>query len=379
MEKYKELIINNIDNNITFEDYILVSFVANEELYVKEWLDHHLNIGFDKIILFNNDNNQDILKNTINNSFCKEDLEKIIIINFSGYKDFQLNLQNAVLYYIPFKWCMILDGDEFLKLNFWNNIKEYIDFFENNVEKIYGKNNYQKIKPLCINFNWLSYGSNNQEFYIDLPVQYRFKKPTIPVTNNNNKLIKNIINKDILTIYPKIKYINIKSLEKMNANIYNSDFSTSVYNNVNKYQYQNICYKYAYVAHYSIKSLEEFNNRKKNRIDINDIYTDEYKSYLLNIYNNDIISEELQEIIDKINNAVKITFKNIDIDISLLNIIVNNHYNENYIVIDNISNIYSAIKYYDIIIFKGKIGNKLYNKLLSGSMYFGKFIYIIDF
>jgi len=93
----------------------LCALAKNEHLYINEWVKHYLNLGVDKIFLFDNDD-----KNSpqVRDYIDKECLEKIRIINARGiHFDKQQHTFYSNFYNIEkdnFDWCIFCDIDEFL-------------------------------------------------------------------------------------------------------------------------------------------------------------------------------------------------------------------------------------------------------------------------
>ena len=111
----------------------LVCVAKSEDYYLDEWLDYNHKIGFDKIIMYQNDWRTDIERPF---------LEKRI---WDG-KSVQLPIYNSFLQKdTEYDWAAFFDCDEFLVLKKHNNIKEFIEE--------YGP------KHPVLSFNWFMFGS----------------------------------------------------------------------------------------------------------------------------------------------------------------------------------------------------------------------------
>ena len=101
----------------------LCCIVKNENKYLKEYVEYYLNLGFDKIII--GDNN-DILGEQVKD--VVKESEKVTIINVRGQKKIQCRFYEDC--YKKFKdvcdWMAFFDADEFLELNNHNNIKDFL-------------------------------------------------------------------------------------------------------------------------------------------------------------------------------------------------------------------------------------------------------------
>ena len=137
-----------------------------ENLYTKEFIEYYHSLGFEKIIIFdNNDINDEqfyyILKDYIKNSFVE-------IIDIRGLKSTQIAAYN---------YCY----------------KKYNELFDNNYSSI---NNYIYNKRFekcqAILFNLLFYDDNNLEKYDGRKIIERFKHP-----KKQSSLVKSIIRGNI--------------------------------------------------------------------------------------------------------------------------------------------------------------------------------------
>jgi hypothetical protein len=100
----------------------------NENLYVKEFVNHYQNLGYNHIFIYdNNDINgesfSDILREEISNGF-------ISIIDYKGYKGIQNSSQQEAYFdcykrnKFHYDWLSFFDFDEFLELKIYKNIQE---------------------------------------------------------------------------------------------------------------------------------------------------------------------------------------------------------------------------------------------------------------
>lgn len=116
---------------------VLVCIAKDEDYYIEEWLNYNFKLGFDKIILYQN------------NWKCNINNPNLIKIDWPGeyqqllaYNDFIDRLSD------DYDYAAFLDCDEFLVLKKHKNIHEFI--------REYGKN-----RNICI--NWQFYGSCGKE------------------------------------------------------------------------------------------------------------------------------------------------------------------------------------------------------------------------
>lgn len=226
-----------------------------ENLYIKEFVEHYQNLGFNKIFIYDNNNYNgevfdDVIEEYIQSKFCE-------IIDFRGKKKCQLEAYEDC--YIKHKkeydWIAFFDCDEFLTLK---NKNEDIHTFLRNKSF----NPYQ-----IIAFNWMVFGDNELLTYDNRGVKERFTNPILPFNfkgstgfpeNNHLKTIirgnlKNISWKNSLagSHMPYTKYLAI-----CNAKAYAIPNNTALF----PFNFDN-----AYLRHYSTKTIEEYILGKKKR------------------------------------------------------------------------------------------------------------------
>lgn len=271
--------------------YIITS-AKFEECYIEEWVKYHLNIGFDKIII--NDNNpkdytynpKDILKEYIDkgqviieryydthkleNCISVYELHKIYTWLYNKYKD-------------EFDWCAKLDIDEYLEIPETNN----------DIKKFLNQNKFTKCD--CILLPWKLYEVKDEYKinYIRLPNNIRFNysnKYIYKHKNNFKYIFKNTNNiKSLSTHTPCFfdnKAIYVDSLG--NNCEYLFDDTNKEINNINNNEFNNYLnelYKCGLINHYRYKSVEETINQF-TKMELH-IYNDKYKfdNGKLNRYN----------------------------------------------------------------------------------------------
>ena len=111
----------------------LVCVAKWEDYYLKEWLDYNEKLGFDKVIMFQNDWRTDIEHPILQKHICDG-------------RSIQVPLYNQVLQdNTEYDWLAFIDCDEFIVLKKHNNIKELIEEY--------------KDKTNVIGLNWFIYGN----------------------------------------------------------------------------------------------------------------------------------------------------------------------------------------------------------------------------
>lgn len=249
--------------------YIITS-AKFEECYIEEWVKYHLNLGFDKIII--NDNNpknypynpKDILQkyidaeqviveryydthNIIDCKYPDSDIPNIYTWLYNKYKD-------------EFDWVAKLDIDEFLEIPETNNdIKKFLnqDKFNNVLSLIIPLELYQVIE-----FNdYYTRLKNNRDKYHKIHTEYNHWtfKSIIKKTDYVNLIhlhycIFNGTNNDL------IEYALSNGENAKTKLLINTNNSESIRNNkISEYQdyIDNILVNQISIKHYCLKTLEE--------------------------------------------------------------------------------------------------------------------------
>jgi len=94
---------------------VVCAMAKNEHKYINEWVEHYINLGVDKIYIYDNDDlDKPFIKNFISSKF----LNKCVIKNIRGQKRPKLQHDIYTGFYTKygktFDWCLFCDIDEFL-------------------------------------------------------------------------------------------------------------------------------------------------------------------------------------------------------------------------------------------------------------------------
>ena len=100
------------------------AIAKNEHLYINEWVKHYLNMGFDFVYLFDNDDkDKPYILDCIENPYRK----KVVIDNVRGIHKKNFQMECYTKFYSEYKdcfdWCLFCDIDEFLVGT--DNVKEF--------------------------------------------------------------------------------------------------------------------------------------------------------------------------------------------------------------------------------------------------------------
>lgn len=238
------LIISNIYKKIKKLKICLCVIGKNENLYVKEFINHYKNLGYNHIFIYdNNDKNTEsfsvMLKNELKEGF-------VSIIDYIGYKG-KFNDTQIEAYYD----CYNKNNREFNWLSFYD-FDEYLELKPNNISIQEFLNNKRYKNCQILKINWLLYKSNKDLLYYEnKPLQIRFNKTIF--NNNFNKHIKSTVRGRL-----KKNYWTKNNNPHSSLNNYKSCSSSGKIVDSNTPFIQPPDYKYAFIKHFTSKSFEEF-------------------------------------------------------------------------------------------------------------------------
>ena len=242
-----------LDASINYTDYsAIVLLIKNENRYLKEWLDWHLNLGFDKVYIYDNGTTESV-KDVIS-GYSEDILSKIIVIDWKGtFNNVQEDAYNHFLehYKSTVRWGLFIDSDEFLRFtdDSITDVNTFLQSYENYTE-IWG--------------DFVEYNANGEEAYENLPVRERFTE----VCDVNKGLYhKNFIQVNRITKFSRhyAFYDESKHLVFKNPNL-NSDLFV--------------------IDHYYTKSWEEWQWKIKERGSSDPTYLKNLQEFFL--YNPDM-------------------------------------------------------------------------------------------
>ena len=223
------------------DKYVVFSCAKNEDSYIIEWVEHNLSIGFDKIIIADNNDNPETLPEILSKYIENGTVQ---IFNCSGLKGFQLYIYDMFLHESNYKWCAYFDCDEFLELSQHKSVKDFLS----------------TIKEDCVLINWIVFGGCGNYLQSEGKLEERFTEPVYPAPLfKENYYVKPIIRSGhtfsgfTTTHAPTPKYFPSFSL----GGYVHVDYKSHVYTPPR--------YKYAYIRHYYSKSFEEWLNNKVKR------------------------------------------------------------------------------------------------------------------
>ena len=222
---------------------VLCAIAKCENRYITEWIGWHFNIGFDKIVIYdNNDKDGERIRDAVG------EIQNVEIVNWIKHKqrccEAQVSAYNdCYVRYADWNWIMFLDIDEFLEFKNGMSVREYLD-----LDWVGDAN--------AIKFHWKCYSDNG----------YTESQPGL-VTETYTELCEDrSVNRYTKTMYrcgmPGFRIVNVH---------YSSPITKIYYQSGKKAPYRsqttddNINYGYGWIRHYVTKSLEEFVTIKYKR------------------------------------------------------------------------------------------------------------------
>ena len=216
----------------------------NENRYIKEFIDHYKEIGVDKIFL--HDNNEIEPTNESFETQISEYIKNgfVEIINYRGrkYPQFEIYSECFKKNHKNYNWLMIFDVDEFIHLDDYSNIKDFLN-----------EERFNKCK--LIYFNCLRHTDNDLLFYDNRPLSERFPKIN---WKSRSFTLKTIARSNI----QKIRFTTSHWLDRriIGCNVFGEAVIPSklvkLKNDINQPKF-----KRYYIDHYCFKSTEEFINK----------------------------------------------------------------------------------------------------------------------
>lgn len=221
--------------------------VKNENRYIREWLYYHKKLGFDNIILYDNndydgENVFDVIGDEITNGY-------VIYNDIRGKIKYQLPCYNEFLnkYHKIYDWVSFLDCDEFIELRNYDNIKEWLSQ--------YRFNNFEQILVQLE-----QYGDNDLIRYDDRGVIERFIQPTT-LTLKEGRLFQT------KPFYKTLNYKENDFIKEKFVNAIKPLYNTTCDVNGEKIMPTKILFTHnpdCIIKHYKTKTIEEYIERHKH-------------------------------------------------------------------------------------------------------------------
>ena len=273
-------------NNKYIYHTCVINRAKNENLYIREFVEHYLSIGVEKFYL-GDDNPEDVENlSDVLDDYIKKGIVEVEFTykrNITLYEFYEYTFRSV---YNRCKWFIMYDTDEFLEFHDKNmNVKSYLDM------PVFDKCDSIKI-------HWMIYDDNNLLLYDKRPLKERFSH-ALP----NNYF--NIYHKSIVrgknyngTIFDCLSAVHQPNLDA----IYDQCDAVGNFERL-RVGYMGVAnFKYGYIRHHRYKTTEEFALKLKRgygKVGTNlDVMMEEFSKV------NEITAEKL----DLIEHIVNLTF-----------------------------------------------------------------------
>ena len=219
----------------------LCTLGKEENKYVREFINHYIKYGVDKIFIYdNNDINGESFDIVIDDYIQNKSVE---VLNYRGINKVQLKTMNHCYKnnFLKYDWIIFYDMDEFIYLKNVFNLKKFLN------KPIFNYCDY-------IRLNNIYHSDNNNLYYINKTLSERF--PEI-ILNMKKYPIKTILKGNITGI----KITNVHFLSQ-NKKIKACNGFGNLVKKINLYA-DKVDNKNNYINHYCFKSTEEFISKIK--------------------------------------------------------------------------------------------------------------------
>ena len=220
---------------------VLVAIAKNEKNYIKEWLDYHLNLGFDHVYLIDNGNNGRI-----------DTADPRLRIIEDRSEAIQLRAYNSIYCQLKLGDVMaVLDIDEFLTIP--TNVDKFVRTYMQDCD--------------CLRLSWQTFGDCGNVKYEKKPLLERFTIPSPIDCKFNLDLPKGI------TENWHTKYFVRKTWKPTTLGIHNPTITFGISKNVlgekvdSNSPFMKPIWNIAYIKHMLTKSTQEFVKRRFNAVD----------------------------------------------------------------------------------------------------------------
>lgn len=222
----------------------------DEGLYIEEWVDYHLALGFGRVIIYDNNVPGDDSLYEILASHVKDG--RVEIVDYRGMVNFQVQAYNDCLdrHRNDIGWIAFIDVDEFVTFaedSGYVTIGQYLEDAE-------------KAGADVIYANWMLFGDSGKVRYEPGPVTERFTETAVKDYEANTHV------KSIVSTSAKVRFghnpHNVNRKFCMHRAMIMDDCFVPVEKNRPR---KSISYSKLYLRHYVTKTIEEFVLQKVRR------------------------------------------------------------------------------------------------------------------
>ena len=237
----------------------ICAIVKNENLYLRDWVEYHKNLGISKIFIYDNndfwgEHPEDVLQDYIEQGFVEvtdvRGIEKGL-----RYDTQNINIQNRA--YIETYERLRKTKDYQWQINI--DVDEYIDTRGVDLLTLLNNDRYKEYDTIYV--PWVFYDDNNKLRYEDESVFTRFPNPSKDTNHANKSIIrigKKIANKNAKCLHHGFLLEGKKCCWSDGCKVGSQPHTQyTCYYTVNR--------AYIFIRHYKSKSLEEYIKRKWRR------------------------------------------------------------------------------------------------------------------
>ncbi|MGO0272803.1 glycosyltransferase family 92 protein [Escherichia coli] len=222
----------------------ICAIVKNEEKYILEWIAHNIIIGFDSIVIYDNESEIDVsniistLSHDIHIDVIKWPSIEGVSPQLSAYNDYISRYSNHIEY------TAFIDLDEFIFIKNDMKINDFLNSFSEDAS--------------AISLNQLCFGSSGHEVYARDLVTRRFNH-TSPLSFEENNYFKTIAKTKHIENIIDCHWVVLNE-----GNYINSEGQPLLREHDHKGKANNPSHQNIILHHYILKSKEEF-AMKRNR------------------------------------------------------------------------------------------------------------------
>lgn len=252
-----------------------------ENNYIREWIEYHKKLGFDRIFIYDNNDAQGEIIDDVIDDYIKSGYV-IIDKSFMNIKFIQIESYNKCIntYKDEYDWICFIDLDEFIYIEDFDTIQEFLS----------SNKKFEKFDSIAL--QWVTYKDNG---YIEVSSHSVLKnfdnQFNISEDYSMQSLFKTIVNCNSVKRYDDLFFGDAHKLANPDITICDTDgnylhfLNATIQPNIN----------HIYIKHFITKSLSEFINQKISRgiywqkyenAEIYDLYKDingwnnEYANYI---------------------------------------------------------------------------------------------------
>ena len=199
-KRVKLNIKNKLFNKIKIK-ICLCAIAKQENNYIREFVNHYIKIGVDKIFIYDNNNIKGEKFENLLSDYINSKLVKIFNRRGKFHSQFSIYQNCYQKNYKRYNWLIFYDIDEFIFLKNYSNIKDFLN-----------EKKFEKCKSIYL--NWKIHTDNDLLYYANKSLHERFPKTYL---NNNFCIGKTIIRGNIRKIRIRSTHRLDKKIQRCNG------------------------------------------------------------------------------------------------------------------------------------------------------------------